>query len=304
MKLWINPVGFDHAKQLQNNNHIDYLIVGVKKYSTRNTCILDIDQIKQLDLNKVAVSINNLYMDDEINGLTNCIKQLKTIGVKTIIFSDYGVKQICDELKYAPYFVYNSETLTTNYGQLPFFKKNNIKEVVLPRELNLNEIKKFAYYKQGVKLQMQAEGYGLVMHSKWSLLTNFKKQFNIKQDLSNKLFYLKEELRDLPNLIYEDETGSHMFTGYNVSILEYLKQLMEAGIDSIYFMSFLHDKKWVDQTLNIYIKAIDLIQGKKANDKAIALLADEIKKLNKINACGFIDPTKGLLHLIKEEENE
>lgn len=304
MKLWINPIGFEHAKQLQTNKHINYLIVGVKKYSCRNTCLLTIDQIKQLDLNKVAVSINNLYMDEEIDGLTKLLKQLKEIGAKTIIFSDYGIKQICDEIKYAPEFVYNSETLTTNYSQLPFFKRNKINEVVLPRELFLNEIEQFAYHKQNVRLQMQAEGYGLVMHSKWSLLTNFKKQFNIKQDLSNQLFYLKEELRDLPNLIYEDDTGSHMFTGYNVSVLEYLDKLEKAGIDSLYFLSFLHDKKWLDKTLEIYVKAFELIRTKKFDEKAKALLVKEIQKLNKISACGFIDPTKGLLHLIKEENNE
>lgn len=304
MKLWINPIGYNHAQKLQANNLIDYLIVGVKKYSARNTCLLSLDQIKQLDLNKVAVSINNLYMDDEIDDLTKLLKQLKELGVKTIIFTDYGIKQICDEINYHPEFVYNSETLTTNYSQLPFFKRNKINEVVLPRELFLKEIEQFAYHKQNVRLQMQAEGYGLIMHSKWSLLTNFKKQFNIKKDLSKQMFYLKEELRDLPNIIYEDETGSHMFTGYNVSVLEYLDKLEKAGIDSLYFNSFLHDAKWLDKTLAIYEKAFSLIKAKRFDNEAKASLINEIKKLNKVSACGFIDPQKGLLHLIKEEGNE
>lgn len=304
MKIWVNPIGFEHAKELQTNKDVDYIIVGVKKFSARNTCLLSTTQIKTLNLNKVAVSINNLYMDDEINNLTKLLKELKEMGVKTIIFTDYAIKQICDEIKYQPEFVYNSETLTTNYSQLPFFKKNKINEVVLPRELFLKEIQQFAYYKQNVRLQMQAEGFGLVMHSKWSLLTNFKKQFNIKKDLSNQLFYLKEETRKLPNLIYEDDTGTHMFTGYNVSILEYLDKLVSSGIDSIYFLSFLHDRKWVDKTLDIYARALHLIKNKKFDDKAKALLINEIKSINDVSACGFINPTKGLLHLNKEEGNE
>ncbi|MCQ3907722.1 MAG: U32 family peptidase [Mycoplasmoidaceae bacterium] len=56
------------------------------------------------------------------------------------------------------------------------------------------------------------------------------------------MFYLKEETRQLPNIIIEDDTGSHMFTGYNISIMEYLDKLVEAGIDSINIFSYLHDQ--------------------------------------------------------------
>ena len=46
------------------------------------------------------------------------------------------------------------------------------------------------------------------------------------------------------------------------------------------------------------------IKNKKFDDKAKALLINEIKSINDVSACGFINPTKGLLHLNKEEGNE
>lgn len=304
MKIWINPIGLKHAKELLINKNVDYVVVGMKnKLSARNTCLLSFAQIKAINCPKLAVSLNNLYTDDQIPLLEKTLKQLKDINVRNIIFSDFAIKQICDEIHYQPHFVYNSETLTTNYNQLPFYLENNIKEVVLPRELHWNEIHEFSQYKHNMKLQVQAEGFGLMMHSKWNLLTNFKNQFKLNIDVQNKLFYLKEETRQLPNILIEDETGSHMFTGYNVSIFDYLDKMVEAKIDSIYFLSYLHNKEWVDTTLSIYVQALEAIKnGTFAKKKPI--LAKKLDSINKVSACGFLDPTSGLLHLEREVDNE
>lgn len=304
MKLWINPLSFKHAQQLIKNRDVDYLVVGLgNQLSTRNTCLLSFERIKKLNCSKLAVSLNNLYVDDQLSTLTKALKQLKALKIKTVVFTDFAVKQICQEINYKPNFVYNSETLTTNHEQLPFFYGHKINEVVLPRELHLNEIKEFGKNKHKVKLQMQAEGFGLMMHSKWKLLTNFKNQFKIKQDLTNKMFYLKEETRQLPNIIIEDDTGSHMFTGYNVSILEYLDEIVKAKIDSIYFLSYLHDEKWVNENIKLYSSALKSIKDGTFNKKKADFIK-QIKKMNKVSACGFLDPTKGLLHLEREVNND
>lgn len=304
MKLWINPVGYKHAQQLIKDKRVDYVIVGLKnKLSARNTCLLSLDDMSHISCPKLVVSLNNLYVDDQIPLLEKTLRKLKALKIKTIIFTDFAIKQICDEIKYKPNFVYNSETLTTNYDQLPFFKKHKINEMVLARELHWNEINEFGKHKSGVKLQVQAEGFGLMMHSKWTLLTNFKKQFNLKQNLRNKMFYLKEETRSLPNIIIEDETGTHMFTGYNVSIMEYLDKMVNAKIDSINFLSYLHDEKWLNKTIQIYSDALKAIKNKTFVRKKKTFI-NEINKINKISACGFLDPTKGLLHLEREANDE
>mgnify|MGYP003297269009 CR=1 FL=1 len=133
-KLFVENL--NNAKKLLANKNVDYVIVGItNKLSARNTCLLSLKQIKELNCPKLAISLNNLYVDDQLQELTKVLKQLKEINVRTIIFTDFAVKQICDEISYQPEFVYNSETLATNYSQLPFYKENKINEVVLPREL-------------------------------------------------------------------------------------------------------------------------------------------------------------------------
>lgn len=302
MKIWVNPIGFNHANELIKNNSVDYVIVGVKhRMSCYNTCLLTLAQIKQINCPKIVVSLNNLYVESQLKEIVKILKFLKNIKIKTIIFLDFAIKQICDEINYKPNFVYYSETLLTNYGQLPFFKKNNINNVVLSNKLFLNEIKQIANNSHGIKLHMQAEGYDLVMRSKWKLLSNFGKQFKINKKFNNNYFFLKEETRDLANIISQDETGSYIFTGYNLSIMNFLDQLSE-WVDSIFFLSYLHDKKWVDRNIKIYTEAIKSIKNKffvKNKQNFINV----INKINHISSGGFLSSSKGLLHL-KRIDNE
>ena len=53
-------------------------------------------------------------------------------------------------------------------------------------------------------------------------------------------------------------------------------ELEKAGIDSLYFNSFLHDAKWLDKTLSIYEKAFSLIKAKRFDNEAKASLINEI----------------------------
>ena len=302
MKIWVNPIGFKHAKELIKNNNVDYIIVGIKhKMSCYNTCLLSLDQIKQINCSKIAVCLNNLCSESQLNELNDILIFLKNIKIKTIIFLDFAVKQICDEINFKPNFVYNSETLLTNYGQLPFFKKNNINNVVLSNKLFLNEIMQIANNSCGVKLQMQAEGYDLVMRSKWKLLTNFHKQFKINRKKSNNYFFLKEQTRDLANIIFEDETGSFIFSGYNLSIMNFFDKLSKC-LDSIFFMSYLHNKEWVDKNIEIYANAIKSIKNNLFIKNKSKFL-NAINKINHITSPGFLSPSNGLLHL-KRINNE
>jgi hypothetical protein len=58
--------------------------------------------------------------------------------------------------------------------------------------------------------------------------------------LTNKKLLIQEELRDKPLIIYEDENGTHVFTFYNLSLIDKLEELN--GVDTIRIDSFLHDE--------------------------------------------------------------
>jgi putative protease len=53
---------------------------------------------------------------------------------------------------------------------------------------------------------------------------------------------LKEETREHEFLIYEDDHGTHIMTGYNLCLIDHLKKLINLKIDVLRIDSFLHDE--------------------------------------------------------------
>jgi collagenase-like PrtC family protease len=100
---------------------------------------------------------------------------------------------------------------------------------------------------------------------------------------------IQEELRNQPLIIYEDENGTHVFTSYNLSLIDKIKELN--GIDTIRIDSFLHDEAWVLSTTKAYLNAL--------NNQPYELSKTEI------NSHGFyLMDRKDLIYLLKEEEYE
>lgn len=62
------------------------------------------------------------------------------------------------------------------------------------------------------------------------------------------------------------------------------------------FLSYLHDKNWINQNIEIYTKAIEAINSNKFK-KIKNLLIKQNNNLNKCSTCGFLKPQQGLLNL-------
>lgn len=292
MLIWTNPISFKHALKLLTNPNLDVLVVGSSKFNICNSFDLKDQQLAQLIKNKakkkIVVSLNKIFHEDEIDNLNKYLQTLKNKKIDGIIFQDYGVKQICDELNFKTTFIYCGNSLVVNYGQFPFYKDNNIKFVQLSNELFLNEVKQLLDNKQDIHLLMQVEGYTMLSQSKWKLLSAFKRKKKIKQPLVGKPFLLKEELRKNMNIVLEDNHGTYLFNGYNTSCLEMMKNLK--GLDSLFINSFMHNQTWVDNTINIYYQLLN----KKTNLKNLIELRN---KINKTTTNGFLSAPKGLLNL-------
>ena len=83
--------------------------------------------------------------------------------------------------------------------------------------MQINEIKEFSKYKNKVKLQIQAEGYNLIMHSKLKLLNNNNVVIKTNKNTNHNICYLNVlnvEGRDVSNIIVENKTGSYIFISY------------------------------------------------------------------------------------------
>jgi putative protease len=169
MELLVNPTSYSNALELIKLG-VHQICVGTKEFSLRNNCLLTIKQIEELIKNKkqtkILILVNRLYFDPELPELAKYILAISKLNIDGIIFSDFGINQICFENNLKVNLIYNPETLVTNFGQFDFYKENNIGEVALARELNVNQIKEIASNKKDMKIQVQVGGHALMMHSR------------------------------------------------------------------------------------------------------------------------------------------
>ena len=91
---------------------------------------------------KVHVTVNTLINNFEIADVMNYLFKLYQIGIDAVIVQDFGIcwllKTLIPDLE-----VHGSTQMAlSNYSSIKWAAKNNIKRVVLPREINVNQIAK------------------------------------------------------------------------------------------------------------------------------------------------------------------
>lgn len=303
MELLVNPISLSNAIQLINMG-VHQISLGLKDISVRSSCLLNMQQIKQVikmkKKTKVLILINAFFFEQDIDKLTKYIIQLSKLPVDGFIFSDMAVNQICYENKIKTKLIYNPETLVTNYGQFEFYKQNNISEVSLARELGKNEIKEIAANKKTMRLQMQVEGHAYVMHSRWKLVTNFVRSTNIKENLIHQPLLIREVTRKNPMIAYEDIHGTHIFTQYDLCLVQQINELYQCGIDTIRIDTLFHSAEWVIERTKIYL---DLIYALNKKQNISELLSKQ--KQQNCQSKGFYEiNTNNLIYLDKVREYE
>ncbi|MGL4647548.1 MAG: U32 family peptidase [Mycoplasmoidaceae bacterium] len=304
MKIAVKCDNYAMAEKLISKG-VDILYFGMKGFSCRFNNNIHLDELREIVKIKkdcqISIVLNNLYSENEIDQLEQFLIELAKINIDEICFHDYAVLQIIYEQNIKIKCHYNPETLNTNYGQFDFFRKNNIKKISLAREITLNELKQILKEKEDLEIEIQGHGFTFFMHSKWPMVSNFEKHLLEKNQKLNNMNYLviQERKRKLPNLLYEDETGTHMFSGFILSIYQLLPDLIEAKLDSILIDNIFKDELWTLAVVDIYLIALRVIASNKFSiegEKALAELENEFA-LSK----SFLGNFREMPHMEKED---
>lgn len=303
IKLSVNCWSEELFYELLNTN-VHKIIFGIKGYSCRFNNYINLEQLRRIvehkQDKKISICLNNIYHENDVERLEKLLIELSKIEIDEIIFHDYAVPQIALEQNLHFNLNYCPETINTNIGQIDFFIKNGFKSFTIARELLLHEVKELAANKQSLEVEMQVHGFTFFMHSNWSLISNYKKHLDmnhISHDKNIKFYEIREELRVLPNLIYEDYSGTHMFSGfvlYTANILDELKDIDYLKIDPIF-----RTKRWTLNVIKIYSA---LINGEISKEKATSLLRSLEPKYQLSNS--FMGNIKDMPHIEKGVDNE
>lgn len=266
MKIAITPNNLENAFKLIDNN-TDILVLNLKEFSCRSNYYFSLEEIENLSKNKkntkIFVQLSNFIFESQLEKLENILKKINNLNIDKVMFNDFSVPQICYEQNLKNISLhYQPNTLFVSYGQYELLMENNINSFSLSNELFKQEIETIAKNKPtNAQLMIQTEGLSLIMYSRWELVSNFKKYVDdaLNEYEPNKKIFIKECNKVWNNIIYENEYGTHMFSGYQLSCLKHLKFFLENNIDYLLIDTFLLNKKRdVDLILNnIYHQALN-----------------------------------------------
>lgn len=290
---------------------IDNIIVGLRGFACRFNNYFEYEEIKELVGNKqnskITVCLNDIFFEDAISKLEIAIKKLVELKVDCLMFHDFAVAQIVKENNYDIDLHYNPETLVTSYGQFDFYLKNKINNVSIASELTMHELKQIHANKGNMTTYVKGYGLGFVMHSRWPMVSNFKQHLNANTNIYsmkfNSIEYLliKEDLRIMPNILFEDSYGTHMLTGYYICGLKKIEEFKQMNVDYLLIDAFfIHDVE-LYTIIDKFVKA----NNNQLEESELQQMYNEIESgaEHKISE-GYFGELANRLHMHKEETNE
>lgn len=306
MKLIIEAFNLEHANYCIDNN-IDAIILHTEKFGLRGNYDFSIEEIIKLNNNKkntlIFIKANAFFFEKDLMELESFLKKMSSMNIDGLIFQDLAVATINEELNLNLKLRYNPETLVTSYGQIDLYKEANFNSITLSRELMIFEVEEIAQNKNGMSLEIQVQGYGFIMHSRWNLISNFEENYNIDLNVKNDDFLsIKENLRKVPNLIKEDHHGTHMFTGYQICAIQILEKLYKIGIDFIRVDIINYKYEEAIKITDIYNQALKKVKMNSYDENTKEKLYKDIYNIFNNISLGFLGTKKDILHLLKEEE--
>lgn len=212
---------------------------------------------------KVYVTANILAHNSDLEGVREYFKELKEIKPDALIIADPAIFEIAGEICPEIDRHISTQANNTNYGTFNFWHKLGATRVVTARELSLEEIKEIrANIPEDMEIETFVHGAMCISYSGRCLLSNFMVGRDANQGACTHpcrwKYSIVEETRPgevMP--VYENERGTYIFNSKDLCMIEYIPQLIEAGVDSLKIEGRMKTALYVATVARTYRKAID-----------------------------------------------
>ena len=212
---------------------------------------------------KVYVTANILAHNNDLEGAREYFKELKEIKPDALIISDPGMFMIAQEVCPEIEVHISTQANNTNYQTYLFWWQQGAKRVVSARELSLAEIGEI---RKKIPDEMEIEsfihGAMCISYSGRCLLSNYFTGRDGNQGACTHpcrwKYAVVEEKRPGEYLpVYENERGTYIFNSKDLCMIEYIPEIVEAGIDSLKIEGRMKTALYVACVARTYRKAID-----------------------------------------------
>lgn len=210
---------------------------------------------------KVYVTVNIIPHNEDLVSLPAYLKELASANVDALIISDLGAWNIARQTVPEMPLHVSTQANTCNWSAVEVWKQLGAERVVLARELSLKNIREIKD-KTGMELEVFIHGAMCISHSGRCLLSNYMAGRDANKGACVQAcrwkYNLVEETR--PNELFpvlEDERGTYIFNSKDLCLLDYVPELIQAGVDSFKIEGRMKSMHYVASVVNAYRMAID-----------------------------------------------
>lgn len=215
---------------------------------------------------KVYVTANITAHNQDLAGIRNYFMELKSFGDNmpdALIISDPGVFSIAKEEVPELEIHISTQANNTNYETYRFWHKLGATRVVSARELSIEELGELrAKIPAELEVETFVHGAMCIAYSGRCLLSNYFTGRDANMGACTHScrwrYHIVEESRPGEYLpIEENERGTYIFNSKDLCMVEYIPELVKAGIDSFKVEGRMKTVLYVATVARTYRKAID-----------------------------------------------
>lgn len=212
---------------------------------------------------KVYVTANIFAHNYDIEGLKDYFKRLAGTGVDAVLVSDPGVFMLAREYMPDMELHISTQANNTNYLTYRFWYEHGAKRVVSARELSLAELSQIREnIPENMEIESFVHGAMCISYSGRCLLSSFLTGRDANRGACTHpcrwKYAVAEETRPGQYMdINEDERGTYIFNSKDLCMIEYIPELVGAGIDSLKIEGRMKTALYVATVARTYRRAID-----------------------------------------------
>lgn len=241
---------------------------------------------------KVYITLNILAHEGDFDGMKEYVKFLEDIGVDAVLVSDLGILSFIKQ--HAPKLQLHISTQASvlNSYAINTYVSLGATRIVLARECSLAEIKEIRKsIPKEVELECFVHGAMCISYSGRCLLSNYltgrdSNRGACVQACRWEYFISERSRRDDKYQILEDEKGTYILNSKDLNMLEYLKELKEAGVNSFKIEGRMKSPYYVANVVNAYRRAIDNMETI-TKEQVADLKAELVKTSHRKYTTGF-----------------
>lgn len=212
---------------------------------------------------KVHITANILAHNYDFPEVEEFMKKMKELKPDAMIINDPGIfmtaRRICPEID----IHISTQSSSTNYETFKFWHDLGATRVVAARELSLEEIRQIrAKVPEDLEIEAFVHGAMCMSYSGRCMLSNFFTGRDANRGECTHpcrwRYSIVEETRPGEYMpVYENERGTYIFNSKDLSMIDYIPELCEAGIDSFKLEGRMKTALYVATIARTYRKAID-----------------------------------------------